>query len=34
MKTPYKNTKVSGDVVVYSNMNSSKRSKIKQSIKE
>ena len=34
MLTPYKNTKMSGDVVVYRNMNSSEKSKVKEEIKD
>ena len=34
MSTPYKNTQISGDVVVYRNMNSSERSKVIEGIKE
>ena len=33
MSTPYKNTKMSGDIMVYRNMNRSERSKVKQEIK-
>ena len=34
MSTPYKNTQMSGDVVVYRNMNSSERSKVIDRIKD